>query len=274
MKVLAKILLTAVKYLIYASLALIGLFLLLYLGFPYISRLLYEFGEKEKAVELGRMLTETGGTIVAVGAHPDDIEWWAGGTLAKAKKSGARIVLIIATDSDKNGQIRRMEQMKAAEIIGYDKVYFLGYPDGKLSEFSENEVKTKILEIFETEKPKTVLTFDIEKPAKIYRHRDHLAAGKAALSAAKSYGVKRIYLFHTSSPNAAVNITPLISQKLKAYASHKSQQGGFISYAFNVLSRNEDITPATHQLRRMSKMFGSVYGFNYAEIFRFEDWGN
>lgn len=268
MKALSEILFTAIKYLFLIIFVFIFILIALYLSFPYFSKIFYVFGEKQKAVELGRNLTETKSTIIAVGAHPDDIEWWAGGSLANARENGARVVLIIATDSYNSGFIRRKEQMRAAEILGYCSVYFLGYPDGKLSEFDEAKIRERILEIFEIEKPEIIVTFDVEKPAKIYRHTDHLVIGRASLAAAKSFGVKAAFLFHTSSPNAVVDISKFISKRLKAYSSHESQQGRIFSSIFKLFIGKTDLTPATYQLRRISRMFGKEYGYEYAEIFR------
>src|SRR5438034_11232997 len=82
-------------------------------------------------------------TVLVVGAHPDDIDFGASGTLATWTDAGARVVYCIVTDGDAGGfdpavpraamvGIRRAEQEAAAKVVGVDEVEFLGYPDGRL----------------------------------------------------------------------------------------------------------------------------------------------
>ena len=78
--------------------------------------------------------------LLAVSAHPDDIEFSSGGTMFKFKKLGYDIYFIVATNGENGFKIahrsralrvktRHNEQLKAAELLGVKKVFFLNYKD-------------------------------------------------------------------------------------------------------------------------------------------------
>ena len=80
--------------------------------------------------------------ILAVGAHPDDLEILGGGTLARYARQGAQVSMAIATDgsaghmlipADELAEIRHDEAARAAALIGAD-FYWLGYRDEQLFE--------------------------------------------------------------------------------------------------------------------------------------------
>ena len=78
--------------------------------------------------------------ILAIGAHPDDIEYGCGGTLLKLKKRRkADIRFFIATHGDFSGgaEVRIKEQEKAAEFLGVKKVYWGGFMDTRLTASKE-----------------------------------------------------------------------------------------------------------------------------------------
>ena len=77
-------------------------------------------------------------------AHPDDVDFWAGGTVASWTSAGIAVAYLVLTDGDSGGfdpriprsaipDIRRDEQEAAASELGVDDVRFLGYPDGRLA---------------------------------------------------------------------------------------------------------------------------------------------
>lgn len=82
--------------------------------------------------------------ILAISAHPDDIEFACGGTMFKFAEKGYDIYLVVATNGE-NGfkisykprtervRIRHLEQLKAAKILGVKNVFFLNYRDGYLT---------------------------------------------------------------------------------------------------------------------------------------------
>ena len=74
--------------------------------------------------------------ILAIGAHPDDVEIGCAGTLIKYAQKGHHVFLLITTKGEMGGEdkIRYEEQMKAADIIGVQEVFWGGLKDTELSE--------------------------------------------------------------------------------------------------------------------------------------------
>ncbi|MFZ3062408.1 MAG: PIG-L family deacetylase [Actinomycetota bacterium] len=99
----------------------------IYLLFLAISPLLVAFlnlintGPKDRqaAVKNGKELLETAKTVVVVGAHPDDIEWYTGGTLARLSKDGVRVIVIMATDG---GKLNKTRVIKGVRVI-FDAIF-------------------------------------------------------------------------------------------------------------------------------------------------------
>jgi LmbE family N-acetylglucosaminyl deacetylase len=127
---------------------------------------------------------------LAIGAHPDDIEFGCGATLAKWAAAGCRVTLLVLTDGSKGTweagtdpmallTTRQLEQKNAASALGAAGVHFLGRVDGELVDGREEQAA--ICEIIRTVRPDVVLGHD---PWKRYRiHPDHRRAGWLTLDA-------------------------------------------------------------------------------------------
>ena len=91
--------------------------------------------------------------ILAIGAHPDDIEFGCGGSLIKYRKKGCDIYLLILTLGELGGdpEVRRREQFEAKRIIGAKEVFFGGYRDTELT--MSLPLIHKIEEVIERVKP-------------------------------------------------------------------------------------------------------------------------
>ena len=81
--------------------------------------------------------------VLVIGAHPDDPDFSAAGTLARLVEGGAKVTIVICTDGSEGGedpavpdaeltQLRYAEQCAAAAQLGIQDVVFLGHPDGRL----------------------------------------------------------------------------------------------------------------------------------------------
>jgi LmbE family N-acetylglucosaminyl deacetylase len=132
--------------------------------------------------------------VLAVMAHPDDIEFMAGAVLARWARDGAEVYFLLLTDGDSGSRdpamtrealvaLRHAEQRKAAATIGAVDVRFLGYPDGRL--LPSIEVRLAIARAIRQVRPDAVITSD---PRFYYsddyiNHPDHRAAGEATLAA-------------------------------------------------------------------------------------------
>ena len=124
------------------------------------------------------------GRVLAIGAHPDDIEFGCGGTLAKWARSGSVVHLLVLTDGSKGSwdagadlaglvATRQSEQRDAAHALGAEQVHFLGEIDGEL--VAHAVLRAEICRIIRRLRPDAVLGHD---PWKRYRlHPDHREAG-------------------------------------------------------------------------------------------------
>jgi LmbE family N-acetylglucosaminyl deacetylase len=184
--------------------------------------------------------------ILAVSAHPDDIEFAAGGTMFKYKELGYKIYFVVATNGE-NGfkidhearstriKVRHKEQLRAAKMLGAKKVYFLNYRDGYLK--NSDELRDKLGKIIKEVKPEIIFTFDPSNRAfesVNLNHRDHRAIGEAVFDAVfaarnrymlagKSWAVSFFHFFGPNKPNHFENITPYINDKIKLIECHRSQ---------------------------------------------------
>ena len=191
-------------------------------------------------------------SVLAVGAHPTDVEYYAGGMLGWLAEAGARVTHVVCTDG-RHGindgpnlvERRRLEAALAAEALGADRVVFLNYPDGALSE-GEAMCRDLVQEIRRT-RAELVLAHDPtmlwSREGKIVRlgDSDHRIAGQATLDAIQPRASSRSYypemaeqgympwlvaevlLFDTPSPDHFFDLTPWREKKRSALAYHVSQ---------------------------------------------------
>jgi LmbE family N-acetylglucosaminyl deacetylase len=186
-------------------------------------------------------------------AHPDDPEFFCGGTIARWVGQGMEIVYLILTNGDKGSDevtmtsgrlaaLRQEEQRAAAQILGVEGVIFLGETDGELQ--ATLSLRRQVVREIRRYRPHTVVCPD---PATYYfgstyvNHPDHRAAGQAALEAIfpaarnrmyhpellaeglSPHAVREIFLIGTSDPDFWVDITDSIDLKIEAIQAHASQ---------------------------------------------------
>ncbi len=132
--------------------------------------------------------------ILVVTAHPDDVDFGAGGTIATWTEQGTAVTYCICTDGDAGGfdpavprseigGIRQEEQRAAAKEVGVEDVVFLGHPDGRLT--ASIELRRDISRVIRQRRPQRLMMQSPERNwDRIYSsHPDHLAAGEAAIAA-------------------------------------------------------------------------------------------
>jgi LmbE family N-acetylglucosaminyl deacetylase len=169
--------------------------------------------------------------VLIVTAHPDDTEFYLGGTLLRLAEAGARLHLVVATDGDKGyypfarpdalRQLRRQEQRAAAAQWQAEEVRFLGQRDGRLScsETLVGQIEGELRRI----EPEYVLLFEYRWPP-LVAHQDHLRAGEATFAAMRHTGIEAWALhFATGAPNLWVDVSSCWARRLALLAYHRSQ---------------------------------------------------
>ena len=194
--------------------------------------------------------------ILVILAHPDDPEFFCGGSIARWTHAGHRVSYCLLTCGDKGTQdrsitpdalcsLRQEEQNAAAAVLGVDQVQFLDYPDGYL--VPDIQLRRDITRVIREEQPDVLVTCD---PTNLYvketylNHPDHRAAGQATLDAVfpaardhltfielwrdenlEPHIVREIWISLPGEANVTLDVTEYWEMKLQALHHHKSQIG-------------------------------------------------
>ncbi|MCI0493808.1 PIG-L family deacetylase [candidate division KSB1 bacterium] len=159
--------------------------------------------------------------ILAIGAHPDDIEYGCGGALIHHARQGENIFLYIASEGEygKNAKNRRNEQYEAAKILRAKQVFWGGFTD---TEVPCNRKHISILEnILSKTRADYVFVHHVEDT-----HQDHRNLSHCALTAARYIPNFLFYEGPTTqnfNPNVFVDIEDVLDDKMKLLESHQSQ---------------------------------------------------
>jgi len=160
--------------------------------------------------------------ILAIGAHPDDIEVGCSGTLAKYVRNGHDVYLLVMTEGGMGGEstIRKREQARSAKILKPKKVIWGGYKDTLLSPHMNQmvqEIETFLKQIV----PDFILVHHEEDT-----HQDHRSLAKATISATRYVRNVLFYEGPTTqnfSPTVFVDIKETIDTKFATLLAHQSQ---------------------------------------------------
>ncbi|MBO0693342.1 MAG: PIG-L family deacetylase, partial [Acidimicrobiaceae bacterium] len=132
--------------------------------------------------------------VLVVTAHPDDVDFSSGGTVAAWTAAGVSVSYCICTDGEAGGfdldlprteipRIRRAEQTEAARVLGVSDLHWLGFPDGALE--VGLDLRRAVSRVIRRVRPQRVVCESPERSwESVYAsHPDHLAAGEATLCA-------------------------------------------------------------------------------------------
>lgn len=172
-----------------------------------------------------------GAKVLLVTAHPDDSEFYIGGTLVQLGRAGAEVTHVLCTDGDKayypfedhekNRRTRRAEQAEASGRWSVRELVYLGHPDGRLR--VTDKLVDDLVAVMERVQPEFVLAFDGDYPPR-FSHQDHRRAGEATERAVMKYGkAKWLMRFSTIAANYVRDITDDWPAKSELLAIHKSQ---------------------------------------------------
>jgi len=190
---------------------------------------------------------------MAIYAHPDDIEFTIGGTVAKWARAGCDITFVLLTSGDVGthdpafrtraqlARVREREERAAARLLGASRVSFLKHGDCELH--VTPGLRKKLVRILRRRRPEVVLCGD---PQALFfgdqyiNHPDHRAAAEAALAAVfpcsemellwpeagAAHKVHAVYVSSTHHPDTWIDVTETIDVKIAALRAHGSQVGG------------------------------------------------
>ncbi|GCE11779.1 GlcNAc-PI de-N-acetylase [Tengunoibacter tsumagoiensis] len=248
------------------------------------------------------MLTTHDYEAMVIGAHPDDNDFGTGATTALWARQGKKIVWVVMTDGTEGGEVptqddkelmllREREQTNASKVLGVEKVEFLRFPDGHLT--NTEETRKAVVRLIRQYRPRVVFTHDPtqhimapdpdENPTGTgyLNHPDHRATGNIVLDAIfpfagnprsfrdllleeglQPYRVNEVYLYGTGQANTYIDVTETIEIKGKGLQEHLSQ--------FNPDDNQKMIERLKERAAWVAKEGNKAKGLDlqYAEAFR------
>ena len=159
--------------------------------------------------------------ILAMGAHPDDIEYGCAGTLIHSVDCGHEIFLMVCTQGDAGGDpaVRQSEQQASARLMGVKEIFGGFYRDTYLP--SGKDLIDQMEKVIRQVRPDIILVNYWDDT-----HQDHRTLAQAALAATRY--IPNVLFFETPttqnfSPQVYVNIVTSLERKLDALRAHASQ---------------------------------------------------
>ncbi len=229
-------------------------------------------------------------SALAIGAHPDDVEFGCGGLLAKWAADGCIIHHLVCTDGSKGtwdvdadvvalAERRQIEQREAAARLGgvnAGEVRFLGHVDGELD--SSLTQRGQVALVIRELRPAVVLGHD---PWKRYRlHPDHRNAGLLAVEGIvaardphffREHSVAHhrpdaLLLWEADEPDHVEDVSPFVDTKLHALLAHESQFESTMKAVDDA-----EIERFGERLRTRLADLGRPHGVPAAEVFKLID---
>ena len=215
--------------------------------------------------------------VLAIAAHPDDVELTCGGTLASLKAKGYRFGIVDLTRGEMgtrgSPEVRAVEARRAAEILGAEFRDTLDLGDGGLRR--DRDAELAIIEVIRREKPRLIFT-----PYPDDRHPDHRRAGQVVTDAAYYAGLRRLETSHPAHrpqqtlyfstfeaqrPDFLVDVTPFMETRRAAMRAFVSQ--------FHDPASKEPQTMLSQQsflatLEARARHFGAMINVEFAEGFK------
>lgn len=186
--------------------------------------------------------------ILVISPHADDAEFGAAGSIAGWVKAGKSVMYAICTDGDKGTtdrsldplelvKQRKIEQKRAADVLGVSGVVFLGFPDQGLED--SDTFRKPIVKLIREYRPHTILTTDPYR--QYFWHRDHRITGQVVMDAVYPYArdhlsypdlldqglephkVREVLFWGSENINYRCDVTETFDLKIAALSCHESQ---------------------------------------------------
>jgi len=222
--------------------------------------------------------------ILAIGAHPDDVELSCAGTLAKEIANGKKVGILDLTQGELgtrgSAEIRAEEAKNAAEILGVKVRKNLGFSDGFFINNTAHQLE--IIRILRKYRPEIVLCNAVED-----RHIDHGKGSKLVSDACFLSGLRKIettlegnkqkewrpkFVYHyiqwkELEPDIIVDISGFMETKLDSVKAYKTQFYDKNSEEPSTpISSNNFLDSVTYRARNL----GRIIGTDHAEGFTVE----
>jgi LmbE family N-acetylglucosaminyl deacetylase len=194
-------------------------------------------------------------SILAIGAHPDDIEFGCGGSLVKYSKKGHRLFLLVMTGGGLGApaETRVAEQGRSAALLGAEKVFWGGYEDTHIPVDVAliRQVESVIREV----RPEFIFCNFPDDT-----HQDHRHLAQGILSATRYIRNVLFYEGPTTqnfNPQVYIDISDTIDRKIEALEAHRSQ----------VTKTNIENLSIVEMARSFANFRGTQGRVKYAEAF-------
>lgn len=199
--------------------------------------------------------------IIAIGAHPDDIEIGCGGTIRNYALQNAEIFFIVATLGEKcrvNGanyellhEKRKVESINASKYLGAKDIFFLGLPDTNVehSGITVDSIEKLVTKL----NPNFIFTHTKEDC-----HQDHRNIALSTISACRR---KQINILHYEAPSTAQSFSPLIFSDITDAITQKIGAIGIFT------SQDDKVFVDQEAIKGLAKYRGYTSGSDYAEGF-------
>ncbi len=224
--------------------------------------------------------------VLAIGAHPDDLDVLCGGTLIRYHDAGAKVVMCSATDGrgspwgdpEKAAAVRRKEAQKSADAIGAEWVC-LGIPDARL--FDDMPTRLKFIQLFLDVSPDIIITHTPDD-----YHADHIMTSRLVTETVqmawspapelhgqpvrKSIPVAFMapYTGMNFLPEDYVDVSEVWEKKVMLTLNHRSQYLRVPDYDKVELKEPFDQYSFYRLTRIVDEFYGQQCGCHYAEGFR------
>lgn len=194
-----------------------------------------------------------GQTVLAIGAHPDDVEIGAGGTVARLTRAGARVVMVAAVVPSEL-ETRLQEFEIAASVLGARALTLNTEECMRVEDLRTYDLVGQLDGLVREFQPAAILTHSTEET-----HWDHVLLSRAVNSSLRLRPMDVFFFGPTTCrnqpaewrPRMWVDISEVIEDKLRAIAAHRSQFG--------------DRGLCTEIFREQARSTGSQVGCEYAE---------
>jgi N-acetylglucosamine malate deacetylase 1 len=213
--------------------------------------------------------------LLAVAAHPDDIEQTCGGTLLRAAAAGYRTGIIDLTAGEMGSrgtpETRLQEAADAARILRVSERHNMRFPDTRL--INTVEYREALAVQIRRLRPRTIII-----PYWEARHPDHFHAGSIAFDATFLAGLRKldtevpphrpfklIYssMYASVAPSFVVDITPWFEARMESLFCYRSQYGDHDTAS--------DLFPNAAEIRErlagIARYYGNLIGCKYGEPF-------